>query len=507
MRTHSQLFWQAVVGVLLAATAGCGAEEPTAPQTMVMEEDRAAATTISQEDVQSVLQTLDLLLAKQEFPAVDDDSVTDDSLADAATGTAGATAEEAVVLIDADADDATESSPDDATADVEIDDIDWSGLQVEKKAGAKLPPPTAGTIPVYLEEVVAGHNRAERVGRENLIFVGYGTRSKTYYRDRVLQILDLEGTGILYYKGTPYKAPGLFADAVFKGQQSKFNFWHLDLAAAGIVPKLNANDYCALAGNFLGVEQSLLKVAPFQHKTFVHMLSDISCRSQATWFLVPNGATIKQWLPKLLDWKKLKTNLQMALKGKWTVAKALANSVNWKLLFTKSLQPTNYGSVYLNLKDNGKPMSMPSMPGTAVHELGHAIGHFMDEYTEVNLADIQGLDALQALLDKPINLTKLVPGGKKLPPVTVNPFQVLLQQAGVFASNCAPSKPVATKRWGHLLGQGEGKLKIVTTKGCLYQSALFYRSSEDSMMRGGGTPFNAYQAEHLQHHFLSQRQE
>ena len=135
----------------------------------------------------------------------------------------------------------------------------------------------------------------------------------------------------------------------------------------------------------------------------------------------------------------------------------------------------------------------------------------MDEYTDTATADIVNLDVLKNLLDIRINLADIFPSWTRyvysIPAVRINLFEALLGETDLFASNCAISSWDGAARWGAFAGQGEGDLKIRTTKGCLYYANKFYRSSKDSKMKTSTTDFNIFQEDFIEDHFLSHRGE
>ncbi|MBI4197140.1 MAG: hypothetical protein HY539_04895 [Deltaproteobacteria bacterium] len=358
-----------------------------------------------------------------------------------------------------------------------------------------------------LEELLTGHNRPNRSGRENIIFVGHGSRSKTYFISQALKILDLEGEGLPTTGGRT--AHGLFGQAVFDGKRDKFNFWYVDLASHSIDRSRSLNNYCSLEKDFDGIEDDILEQVSLRHKTFIHMLSNTNCRSQANWFRIRLDQRLNDLLRAAFDWGRISGNLLRVLSGNMTFYETLVDGVNWENLFSRVVDLNTHPRIFLNLYDKNRSQPRPLFIDVAVHELGHAFVKFMDEYAENTVSDILHLGALKSFLDFNINLTGFFPSWTRMiyniPSVTINPFRQLLNWSGLFATNCAATYSSAQSRWGDLAGQGVGDLRIQTQVGCLYYANHFYRSSRDSKMKTSTNPFNLFQERYLKAHFLDQR--
>ena len=370
--------------------------------------------------------------------------------------------------------------------------------------------------PRYLEDLIVRHNLINRTGRENLVFVGHGNHSAGYFKDQATKIVDFDGRGLSAQikvggRWIDHTASGIFGQPVFQGSQDKFNFWIVQAADTGFDRTRSRNALCMLEKDFEGFENDFLARVPLKHVTFVHMLSDTGCRSQTAWFEVRLDQRLEDLLGNIFSWRRLWNNLQKVASGDIPFYRALTDGVDWGTLFSSIIQISRHPRVMLNILDQNRNGPDPVFVDVAVHELGHAFAHFMDEYSDNTVTDIIHLDDLRTFLDHTINLTALIPSFIRhtlsIPSVRVNPFQLLIGQFDSLGANCAAYLSTAQRRWGSFEGRGSGDETIHTTTGCLYYSNLFYRSSRSSKMRSSLEPFNPYQEAFIRNHFLSVRSE
>ena len=356
--------------------------------------------------------------------------------------------------------------------------------------------------PVYLEALIDGHNRTSHRGRENLIFVGHEGRSRDhdYFRQQALKIIDPD-----------QRYNGLLQQPIFEGKGSQFNFWYLDARETPFNRRRTQSSLCSLEKDFEGFEADFLDKVSLNHVTFVHLLPDTDCRSQATWFNVRLDLRIEEIITSFFNWGRIRDNLRDVLFGRLSFYRALTEGVDWGRLFSRLIEIDGHSRVFLNLLDKNRSQPDPHFVDVAIHELGHAFAHFLDEYSDSSVSDIVQLDALQEMLDHTINLTGFLPRSLRetfhIPAVRINLFHFLIQYFDRLGPNCAARITTAIERWGRFSGQGSGDLKIHTTKGCLYYSNLFYRSSQNSKMRNSRQPFNVFQESVLRKKFLDKRAE
>lgn len=355
-----------------------------------------------------------------------------------------------------------------------------------------------------LEEVIPSHNNANGEGRENLVFIGYGNRTKQYFIEQTEKIIDSDGIGVPDGSRT---AHGLLGLPVFVGHEGKFNFWYVDLASAGISAHLSNASLCSNTEDFDDIEDRLGDEFSFPHLTFIHMLSNTNCRSQASWFRMINVNRLADLVADAADWRRIWRNVQRAIAGRMTLTQAFIDGVNWRRLADNIFDPEANPRIFLNLYDNGRSQPRPRLVHVATHEFGHALVRFMDEYA--NPADVVGILNLLSRLDVTVDLNGLLPSWLRatvrLPTIRVNVLSQILDRLGIFASNCASTKAAGDARWAPFMNQGEGNLKIQTKKGCFYFANKFYRSSIDSKMRTSESAFNIYQEDYIERVFLDNR--
>lgn len=376
------------------------------------------------------------------------------------------------------------------------------------------PAPTEANEDI-LEELIVGHNRLNRRHRENIVFIGYGSaRSKDYLIEQAKKVVDMDGDGVstsIYRNGrwVDHLSSGLFGQDVLAGHEDKFNFWYVDLEAWGLERSRSTKDFCLFESDFEGIEDDILGQVSLRHKTFVHLLSNTDCRSQAKWFRVRADLRIWDLVTEALDWGRIWSNIEEVIDGDLSFYEALTDGVDWEEMFSRIIDFDTHPSAFCNLKDRGRSSPRATFIDTCLHEVaGHGLARFVDEYSD---GDLAYFDTLKNILDFRINLADIFGSWTRslygIPSVRINLFEALFSETDLFASNCAISSWDGASRWGAFAGQGEGDLKIRTTKGCLYSSTKFYRSSKDSKMRSSTTPFNIYQEDHIEDHFLSRREE
>lgn len=357
-----------------------------------------------------------------------------------------------------------------------------------------------------LTEVIAGHNRYTRTHRENIVFVGHGGRGVEYYKTWATKIIDFDGEGISNGERQVY---GIFGQDVYKGSQNKFNFWVVDADAAGVAKARTEKSMCSQESNFTETELDLFAKDPLRNVTYVHMLSDTDCRPQAIWFRFNTQANFLDVLKEAFSSSRLADNIEAFFFDGKNIVDVIADSFRWNQAFSRVIDLENHPSVYLNIYDKGRTRPRAGFAEVAVHELGHAWPHFLDEYHELNNADVRNFESLYEALRIRIDLSKIVPDWVNdiidLPVIRINPLARLLNELDFIGPNCAPSAVKAIQRWGGLWMQGSGDQKILSTPGCLYSSSVFYRSSKNSKMKSASAPFNPYQERYIREHYLSQR--